>query len=165
MNYFRTAYKKYTKWATKENLPDIDWLLLLADLEKNKMTPNNQKTICVALTAPTWECAGSSADSANPAGPPSSLTSWNWRSGLAPLRRPLSDADSEECLHYGNYRNALSRRWTHRCWHHHQTRTSFSKACADESMEQISRFKGSWKSYQKTNKELIQRCTVHYSSI
>lgn len=125
---------------------------LLADLEKNKMTPNNQKTICVALKAPTWECAGSSAGSANPAGPPSSLTSWNWRSGLAPQRRPLSDAGSEECLRYGNYKNALSRRWTRRCWHHHQTHTSFSKACAEESMEQISRFKGSWNSYQKTNK-------------
>lgn len=140
-----------------------DWLFSTSVLKKNEMTPNNQK-IFLPLKAPTWECAGFSAGSANPAGPPSSLTSWNWRSGLAPQQRPLSDAGSEECLRYGSYRNALSRHWMRRCWHRHQIRTSFSKACAEESMEHISRFNRKLLSKDQ-QREFIQQFTVHYSNI
>lgn len=70
---------------------------------------------------PTSVSSGSSGGSADPAGPPSFLTSWSWHSGSGLQRRPRFGAGNVECRRSVSCTSARSRRWTRRCWRRRQS--------------------------------------------
>lgn len=73
----------------------------------------------LGVFTPTWASSGSWAGFGVPAAPPSSQTSWRWRSGWAPLPHPPSGAGSvAPCRRCVSCMSALSRHWKRRCWRH-----------------------------------------------